>query len=91
MSEIRTTAVFKIVQMKRPTSGEVYGERMVIAIPNTARYDRLSGEYVQSFAKKWLITESCPYPTGGITQEIQRKWVERQESWHKCRAIGAAI
>lgn len=88
--EIRTAAVFKVVQIKRPTSGEVYAEQMVLAVPNQGRYCRIIHDYVQSFAKKWRISESAPYPPGGITEEIQSRWLGRQETWHKVRPIGAA-
>lgn len=88
--QIRTAAVFKIMALRRPNSGEVIGEQMVIAVPNQGRYDRVLGDYVQSFARKWRICESSPYPPGGITKEIQDKWVAKQEAWHKCRALGAA-
>lgn len=52
--------ISKVVEIRRPISGEFLGYRTKIAVNNLAGYDRL-GNSIASFAPKYLVSESSDY------------------------------
>lgn len=81
-----SAVAFKIVQVKRPVSGQVIGYRMVLAHINEAAFvpcPEGGGYYAQSFAPKYRITESGDMHLGALTPEKQRSFIERAMKWHR--------
>ena len=76
-----TAMALKVVETKRPITGKRIGYRIVLAHINSARYDVLSGEYIQSFAPCYRLCESGDYKE--VTPSILEKFVAKAMDWHK--------
>jgi hypothetical protein len=73
-----TKVVLGIVTTKHPTTGKQIGKRLVASFQNKAAYDMLSGDYVQSHAPKYRLTESGDHPRLDEKHvENWTRWVER--------------
>lgn len=76
----------KVVEVKRPISGERIGYRMVLALPNKARYCVFSDEYVQSFHPKYRVCESGDTVERPNPLKIQR-FLGDAMKWHNISRI----
>ena len=64
--------VYKVAEVKAPTSGKVRGYRIKLAHGNLAAHHP-EGYYYPSFAKKYLVAESHDY----LTRERANKDIEQ--------------
>ena len=81
-----STVAMKVLEVKRPCSGERIGYRIVLAHPNKARYNVFADEYTQSFDSKYRLRESGDTSEYPNPLKIQR-FLQESMRWHNIDRI----
>lgn len=78
---VGSKAFYHIATTKHVSTGMRIGSRILIAVPNKARYDMFLDAMVQSFAPKYLITESGDYSS--LDKDTLNAFLRKVMAWHK--------